>query len=109
MAWQDSETSKKRRRLLILAFLSVLIAIGLTSWLLSRRESVKPGTRRDVVEAIYGPADGKILAVQGKPPDYETLVWKDRNLVIEFDENDCVRQVMKSPSFIENVLRKLGF
>jgi hypothetical protein len=76
-----------RRRLLLLALLAVLVLLlGVGGWLAFAPEKIRPGMTRAEVEAILGPPDGKMIAVEGRPVTEETLVWKDRRLVIEFDQ-----------------------
>jgi hypothetical protein len=64
---------------------------------------------RAEVAARLGPPDGRMLAVGGTAIKDVVLVWKDRGIVIEFDEDDRVRGVTRPPSWFDDLRRKLGF
>jgi hypothetical protein len=91
----------RRRRLLLLALLLALVLLGIGVWLAFRPESIRQGMTRGEVEAILGPPDGRMLG------EKVILVWKDR-LVIEFDDDNCVREVSRPPSLFDHLRGLLG-
>jgi hypothetical protein len=64
---------------------------------------------RAEVEAVLGSPDGRMLEIDGTPVDNVMLVWKDRKVVIEFDEANRVLEVKSAPSMIDNLRAMLGF
>jgi hypothetical protein len=102
--------SRRTRRILpvLLVALASLFVIGLGGWLAFGPPAVRPGMARSEVETKYGPADGNMIAVGPTPVAATTLVWKDRGLVVEFDEADRVRTVSRPPSLFDNLRAKLG-
>jgi hypothetical protein len=98
-----------RRRLLLLASLVALVLLGVGGWLAFGPERIRRGMTRDEVEAILGPPDGRMLAIERTPIKDETLVWKDRRIVIEFDDLNRVQEVTGPPSLLDNVRGKFGF
>jgi len=50
-----------------------------------------------------------MLAVGGTEIKDVVLVWKDRGIVIEFDEHNRVRGVTRPPSLFDNLRSKFGF
>ena len=98
-----------RRRLLLLVLLLALVLVGVGGWLAFGPQRIRPGMTRDEVEAILGPPDGRMLAVEGRAIEDVTLVWKDRGIVIEFDEVNRVREIARPPSLFDNLRGKFGF
>ena len=92
-----------RRRLLLLALLVALVLLGVGGWLAFGPERIRPGITRDEVEAILGPPDGRMVAIEGRAIEDVILVWKDRRMVIEFDEVNRVREVKRPPSLFDNL------
>ena len=109
MAPHDPEKLRTRRRLLLLALLGVFVLLGVAGWLASGPERIRPGMTRAEVDARLGPPDGRMLAVGGTAIKDVVLVWKDRGIVIEFDEDNRVREVTRSPSLFDNLRSKFGF
>src|SRR5262245_32962035 len=103
------EALMTRRRRLLLALFVALVLLGVGGWLAFGPETIRQGMTRNEVEAILGPPDGRMLAIDGKPIEEMVLVWKDRQISIAFDEVNRVREVTKRPSLFENLLRKFGF
>ena len=99
----------RKRRLLLLVLLLALVLVGVGGWLAFGPQRIRPGMTRDEVEAILGPPDGRMLAVEGKAIDDLTLVWKDRRIVIEFDQVNRVREVTRPPSLFDNLRGWFGF
>jgi hypothetical protein len=99
----------RRRRLLLLTLLVVLLLLGVGSWLIFGPEKIRPGMTRNEVEAILGPADGRMLAIDGTPVDDVILVWKDRRITVQFDEGNRVREVSLPPTLYDNLRNKIGF
>lgn len=97
------------RRLILLALFVALVLIGLGSWLAFEPERIRRGMTREQVEAILGPPDGRMVAIEGKTIEDTTLVWRDRQMVIEFDEVNQVRKVQRPPSLFDNLRGKFGF
>src|SRR5687767_1127998 len=106
MASHDPNTFKTRRRLLLLALLVALMLLGVGGWLASGPERIRREMTRDEVEAILGPPNGRMLAIGGKATQAVILVWKDRGFVIEFDEENRVREVTRPPSLFDNLRGK---
>ena len=98
-----------RRRRLLFALFVALVLLGVGGWFVFGPETIRQGMTRNEVEAILGPPDGRMLAIQGQPIEDVVLVWKDRQIAIAFDEVNRVREVTKRPSLFENLLRKFGF
>jgi hypothetical protein len=109
MAPHDPEKLRTRRRLLLLALLGVFVLLGVAGWLASRPERIRRGMTRAEVDARLGPPDGRMLAVEGTAIKDVVLVWKNRGIVIEFDEDDRVREVTRPPSLFDNLRSKFGF
>jgi hypothetical protein len=109
MALHDPEKPRTRRHLLLRAFLGVFVLFGVAGWLASGPERIRPGMTRDEVDARLGPPDGSMLAVEGTAINDVVLVWKDRGIVIEFDEDNRVREVTWPPSLFDNLRSKFGF
>jgi hypothetical protein len=61
------------------------------------------------VDQRLGPPDGKMLAVGGTALKETVLVWNDRGIVIEFDEENRVREVKRPPTLIGNLRNRFGF
>jgi hypothetical protein len=108
MAPHDPKKLSTRRRLL-LAVIGVLVVFGVAGWLASGPETIRPGMTRTEVDVRLGPPDGRMLAVGGTAIQDVVLVWKDRGIVIEFDEDDRVREVTRPPSLFDNLRNKFGF
>jgi hypothetical protein len=106
---QTIETLMTRRRLLLLALLVALVLLGVGGWLAFGPERIRRGMTRDEVQAILGPPDGRMLAIEGKAVADVILVWKDRQIVIEFDEVNRVREVTRPPSLFDNLGGVFGF
>ena len=98
----------RRRRLLVALFVA-LVLLGAGGWLAFGPEMIRQGMTRNEVEAILGPPDGRMLAVGGTAIKDVVLVWKDRGIVIEFDEDNRVRGVTRPPSLFDNLRNKFGF
>ncbi|HVK08000.1 MAG TPA: hypothetical protein VM597_04395 [Gemmataceae bacterium] len=49
-----------------------------------------------------------MLEVQGSPITDVVLVWKDRGIVITFDDDNRVREVSRSPSLFDTLRNVLG-
>ena len=107
MAPYDPKKLRTRRRLL--ALLGVFVLLGVFSWLTSGPPGIRPGMTRAEVDARLGPPDVRMLAVQGTPIQEVVLVWKDRGIVIEFDDDDRVRGVTRPPSLFDNPRSTFGF
>lgn len=97
------------RRLLLLALLITIVLLGVGGWLASRPDPIQPGMSRAEVEAILGPPDGRMLAIESKELEDLVLVWKNRRIAIEFDKDNHVRKVMLPPSMIDKVRGLFGF
>jgi len=82
--------------------------LGVACWLAFGPEGIRPGMTRDEVDARLGPPNGRMLAVGGVAMKDVVLVWKDRGLVIEFDEDNRVRKVSRPPSLFHNLSSKFG-
>src|SRR5947207_2060760 len=95
--------------LVVLVLLVLLVLLGVGGWLASGQERIRRGMTRDEVEAALGPPDGRMLAVEGRAIEDVTLVWKDRGIVIEFDEVNRVREIARPPSLFDNLRGKFGF
>ena len=108
MGAHDPEKLRTRRRLL-LALLVVLVLLGVGGWLAFGPERIRQGMTRAEVDARLGPPDGRMLAVDGTPIKDIVFVWKDRGVVIEFDDDNRVREVTRSPSLFDNLRSKFGF
>jgi hypothetical protein len=108
MAPHDPEKLKTRRRRLLLALLVVLVLLGVGGWLASG-PGIRQGMTRAEVDARLGPPDGRMLAIGGSPIEQVILVWKDRGIVIEFDEDNRVREVTRPQSLFDNLRSKFGF
>ena len=108
MAPHDTE-KRGIRGLLSLALLVVFVLLGVAGWLAFGPERIRPGMTRAEVDACLGPPDGRMLAVGGTTFKDVVLVWKDRGLVIEFDEDNRVQRVTRPPSLFDNLGRKFGF
>ena len=98
----------RRRRRIVLALLVVLVLLGVGGWLMFGPVTIRQGMARDEIEALLGPPDGNMLAIGNRPVEATTLVWKDRGIVIEFDDTERVRTVTQSPSLFDNLRRMLG-
>jgi hypothetical protein len=111
MTSHNPETLTTRRRLLLLALLLALalLGVGVGGWLAFGPDRIRPGMTRAEVEAILGPPDGKMLAIGGGVVEDDVLVWKGRQIVIEFDNADRVREVRRQPTFFDNLRNKFGF
>ena len=109
MVSHDPEKLRARRGPLWLALLGVLVLIGVAGWLACGPERIRQGMTREEVDARLGPPNGKMLAVGGTAIKDVVLVWKDRGIVIEFDEDNRVREVRRSPSLFDNLRSKFGF
>jgi len=111
MAPHHPKTLMTRRRLLLLALLValVLVGAGVGVWLASGPEEIRRAMTREEVESVLGPPNGRMLAVEGSPVEHVVLVWKDRGIVIEFDEVNRVREITRPPSLLDNLRGKLGF
>src|SRR5262245_39571355 len=99
----------KRHRRLLLALLVALLLLGVGGWIAFGPETIRPGMTRSEVEAILGPPDGRMLAIEGTPVEDIILVWKDRQIVIKFDEINRVKEVTHPPSLFDNFRSKFGF
>jgi len=108
MAPHDPE-KRRSHGLLLLALVGVFVLLGVAGWLAFGPERLRPGMTRAEVEASLGPPNGRMLAVGGTPIKEVVFVWKDRGLVVEFDEDDRVRSVTRPPSFFHNLRSKFGF
>jgi hypothetical protein len=108
MTVHDLGKSRTRPRLPWLAFLGVFVLLGVAGWLAFGLEGIRPGMTRDEVDARLGPPNGRMLAVGGEAIKDVVLVWKDRRLVIEFDEDNRVRKVSRPPSLFHNLSSKFG-
>jgi hypothetical protein len=97
------------RRLLLLAMLVALVLLGVGGWLAFGPERIRRGMTRDEVETILGPPDGRMLAIGDRKIEDVMLVWKDRRIVIEFDELNRVREVTRPPSLFDNLRGTFGF
>ena len=97
------------RRLLLLAMLLALVLLGVGGWLAFGPERIRRGMTRAEVETILGPPDGRMLAIGDRKIEDVTLVWKDRRIVIEFDEVNRVREVTRPPSLFDNLRGMFGF
>lgn len=109
MAPRDPGKPRNRRRILLLALFGVFALIVVAGWLASVPERIQPGMTRAEVDAHLGPPDGRMLAVGGTAIQDVVFVWKDRGIVIEFDEDNRVRDVKRSPTLFDNLRSKLGF
>lgn len=107
----DSNDLKRRttRRLFLLALLGLLVLAGVVGWLVMDVGRIRPGMARADVVARLGPPDGSMLAIQGTPINETVFVWNERGFVIEFDDDDRVREVSQAPSLFDNLRNKLGF
>jgi hypothetical protein len=108
MASHDPE-KRRIRGLPLLAFIGMVVLLGVAGWLAFGPDTIRPGMTRADVDARLGPPDGRMLAVGRTPIKEIVLVWKDRGLVIEFDEDDRVRNVARPPSLFDNLRGKFGF
>ena len=108
MAPHDPE-KRRIRGPLLLAFLGVFVLLGVAGSLAYGPERIRPGMTRDEVDARLGPPDGRMLAVGGDAIKDVVLVWKDRGIVIEFDEDNRVRGVTRPPSLFDNLGSKFRF
>jgi hypothetical protein len=108
MAPEDSKNAAPRGVLFFFAMLGVCVLLGVGGWLAFAPAMIQPGMTRADVDARLGPPDGKMLAVGGTPIRDVVLVWKDRGFAIEFDKDDRVRAVTRSPSLFENLRSKFG-
>src|SRR6478672_8972071 len=108
MASHDLEGGRSRRGLLLLALLGLVVLVGVAGWLAAGPGTIRQGMTRDEVDARLGPPNGRMLAVGGTALKEVVLVWKDRGLVIEFDEDNRVREVRRSPSLFVNLRSKFG-
>jgi hypothetical protein len=108
MAPRDPEKFRTRR-LLLLALLGVVVLLGVGGWLASGPERIRRGMTRDEVQAILGPPDGRMLTIEGRATEDVILVWKDRRIVMEFDEDNRVRKVTRPPSLFDNLRGKFGY
>jgi hypothetical protein len=99
----------RNRRLLLLVLPAAVLLLGVGGWLAFAPAKIRPGMSRDEVEAILGPPDGEMLAVDGRPVEDVTLVWKDRRITIEFDKANRVREVTGAPSLFDNLRGLLPF
>lgn len=97
----------RRRMFLLVLFVTVLL-LGIGGWLASRPEPIRRGMTRDEVEAVLGPPNGRMLEIDGKAIEDLVLVWKDRGVTVEFDQENRVRRVSRPPSFFENLRGKFG-
>jgi hypothetical protein len=97
------------RRLLLLAMLVALMLLGVGGWLAFGPERIRWGMTRDEVETILGPPDGRMLAIGDRKIEDVVLVWKDRRIVIEFDEVNRVREITRPPSLFDNLRGMFGF
>ena len=102
-------TGITRRRRLVLVLLIVLLLLGIGSWLMLEREKIQPGMTRAEVESILGPPDGQMLAIGLTAVDNLVLVWKAKQVTVEFDESHRVREVKYAPSVFDSIRAKLGF
>jgi hypothetical protein len=109
MAPQDPKPFMTRRLLLVALVGLVLLGLGVGGWLAFGPETIRQGLTRDEVEVILGPPDGRMLAIEGSPVEDLILVWKDRGIVIEFDEANRVREVKRPPSLVDNLRGMFGF
>jgi hypothetical protein len=105
---QTIGTHMTRRRLALLALLVALVLLGVGGWLVLGPEKIRRGMTRTEVEAILGPPDGRMLAIEGKAIEDVVLVWKNR-IVVEFDDVNRVREVTRPPSLISNLHGRFGF
>jgi len=101
------EGVRSRRGLLLVALIGVVL-VGVAGWLATGPGTIRLGMTRDEVDARLGPPNGRMLAVGGTALKDVVLVWKDRGLAIEFDEDNRVREVRRSPSLIDNLRGKVG-
>ena len=108
MASHDPE-KRRIRGLPILVLLGVVVLLSVAGWVAFGPAGIRPGMTRAEVDGRLGPPNGRMLAVGGAPIKEVVLVWKDRGLVIEFDEDDRVRKVALPPSFIGNLRSMFGF
>jgi hypothetical protein len=105
----DEPEKRKLRGLHWVALFGVVAVLGVFGWLAFGQDGIQPGMKRADVDKRLGPPNGKMLAVAGTPIKETVLVWKDRGLVIEFDEDDRVREVTRPPTLLHNLRSKLGF
>jgi hypothetical protein len=96
------------RSLPLLALLGILVLLGVAGWLAFGPERISLGMTRAQVDARLGPPDGRMLGVGRTTIKEVVLVWKDRGIVIEFDENDRVREISRAPSLFDNLRSKFG-
>jgi len=92
-----------------LAPVVVFVLLGVAGWLALGPETIRSGMTRTEVDARLGPPDGKMLAVGGTVFKDVVLVWKDRGLVIEFNEDNRVQRVTRAPTLFDNLRSKFGF
>jgi hypothetical protein len=109
MTPHDLKKLRTRRRLPLLTLLGAFVLLGVAGWLASAPDRIRPGMTRAEVDARLGPPDGRMLAVGGTEIKDIVLVWKDRGIVIEFDEDNRVRGVTRPPSLFDNLRSKFGF
>ena len=96
-------------RIVLLVLVATLVSLGAAGWLARVGDRIRPGMTRAEVDEHLGPPDGKMLAVGGTALKETVLVWNDRGIVIEFDEENRVREVKRPPNLLRDLRKKFGF
>jgi hypothetical protein len=96
------------RGLTLLGLLSVVALLCVAGWMVFGPDGIRPGMTRAEVEGRLGKPNGRMTEIGGTPIKDVTFVWKDRGLVVMFDENDRVREVQRPPSLIGSLRSMFG-